>query len=84
MSIYSDISKLTLDPGARALAQLMDELKDQVDNCCGGDLTVAEDKNPAANPDPAVKTAGNDTPAAKPEPATGAGASGRGTRKPKR
>lgn len=53
MSYYSDISKLTLDQGARALAQIMDELQEQVNNCCGGSVKAAGNATPAASPEPA-------------------------------
>lgn len=32
--ISDEIKKLTTDPGARRLAQLLDQFKDRLDTCC--------------------------------------------------
>lgn len=51
MSAENDIKKLTIDPGAIALARMFDQLNQQVQNCCGGDNTNAK-----AAPSAAAKT----------------------------
>lgn len=33
-TIYDEIRKMTLDPGARRLAQYLDQLKARLDECC--------------------------------------------------
>lgn len=42
MSYQAEISKLTLDAGARRLAQIVDAMQAQVDACCGGSIAAKE------------------------------------------
>lgn len=33
-SVYDEVKKLTSDPGARRLAQYLDQIKERMDSCC--------------------------------------------------
>lgn len=52
------ISKLTLDAGARALAVALDEMKARLDLCCGPEGATAAAK-PARQPAPTAALSGD-------------------------
>lgn len=61
MSAENDVRKLTIDPGAIALARLFDQLNEQVQNCCGGgDNSSAKGAKSAATKTEQPKTASAD------------------------
>ncbi len=53
MTFLDEIKKLTTDPGARRLAQVVDELKAQIDACCEGNGSQKPELADAAQVKPA-------------------------------
>lgn len=57
MTIADEIKLLTTDPGARRLAEIADQLQEQVNRCCdcGSDLRSAAPSPSLAQPAPATE-----------------------------